>query len=77
MNKHTCLTNHFLIAMPVMNDPNFFRAVAYICEHTEEGAVALFGCWSSACRKAVKPVVEAHDSLLIYPVQYCLLLVEE
>jgi urea transport system substrate-binding protein len=36
----------------------------------EEGVVAVFGCWTSACRKAVKPVVEENDSLLIYPVQY-------
>lgn len=31
---------------------------------------ALFGCWTSACRKAVKPVVESHHQLLFYPVQY-------
>ncbi len=31
---------------------------------------ALFGCWTSACRKAVKPVVERHQHLLFYPVQY-------
>jgi len=31
---------------------------------------ALFGCWTSACRKAVKPVVEKHRHLLFYPVQY-------
>lgn len=30
----------------------------------------LFGCWTSASRKAVKKVVEQHNSLLIYPVQY-------
>lgn len=36
----------------------------------EEGVVALFGCWSSASRKAVLPVVEAANSLLWYPVQY-------
>src|SRR6185312_12180053 len=31
---------------------------------------ALFGCWTSACRKAVRPIVEQHDHLLLYPVQY-------
>lgn len=36
----------------------------------DEGAVALFGCWSSASRKAVLPIVEERDSLLFYPVQY-------
>lgn len=34
------------------------------------GAVALFGCWTSACRKAVKPIVEAADCLLWYPIHY-------
>ncbi|MGE3803621.1 MAG: transporter substrate-binding protein [Gemmataceae bacterium] len=32
--------------------------------------VTIFGCWTSASRKAVKPVVEASDHLLVYPVQY-------
>ncbi len=36
----------------------------------EGGASALFGCWTSASRKAVRPVVEAADHLLWYPVQY-------
>jgi urea transport system substrate-binding protein len=31
---------------------------------------ALFGCWTSACRKAVRPVVEKHRHLMFYPVQY-------
>ncbi|WP_447969453.1 urea ABC transporter substrate-binding protein [Nitrospira sp. M1] len=30
----------------------------------------IFGCWSSANRKAVKPIVEREDQLLWYPVQY-------
>lgn len=34
------------------------------------GATSLFGCWTSASRKAVKPVIEAADSLLWYPVHY-------
>ncbi|CAM3751379.1 urea ABC transporter substrate-binding protein [Roseateles saccharophilus] len=37
---------------------------------TGKQAVALFGCWTSACRKAVKPVVERHRHLLFYPVPY-------
>ena len=35
------LTNHFLIAMPNLADPNFFHTVTYICEHNEEGAMGL------------------------------------
>jgi urea transport system substrate-binding protein len=37
---------------------------------SEEKVCAIFGCWSSAGRKTVKGVVEAHDHLLLYPVQY-------
>lgn len=33
----------------------------------QQGAVALFGCWTSACREAVRPVVEARRHLLFYP----------
>jgi urea transport system substrate-binding protein len=36
----------------------------------EEKVSALFGCWTSACRKAVKPVVERYQHVLFYPVQY-------
>lgn len=31
---------------------------------------ALFGCWTSSCRKSVRQVVEAHHHLLFYPLQY-------
>lgn len=31
---------------------------------------AIFGCWTSASRKAVLPVVEQLNGLLYYPVQY-------
>ncbi|GAA2264279.1 urea ABC transporter substrate-binding protein [Streptomyces ruber] len=37
---------------------------------TDDRVVATFGCWTSASRKAVKPVFERHRSLLFYPVQY-------
>jgi len=36
----------------------------------QEKVVAIFGCWTSASRKAVKPVVEENDHLLLYPLQY-------
>lgn len=35
------LTNHFLVAMPSMQDPYFKRSVIYVCEHNEEGAMGL------------------------------------
>ena len=37
---------------------------------TRDKVQALFGCWTSACRKAVKTVVEKHHHLLFYPLQY-------
>jgi len=37
---------------------------------SQDGVQALFGCWTSACRKAVKTVVEKHHHLLFYPLQY-------
>ncbi len=35
------LTNHFLIAMPQLEDPNFFHSVTYICQHSDEGAMGI------------------------------------
>ncbi len=35
------LVNQFLIAMPGMLDENFARAVVYLCEHSEKGALGL------------------------------------
>lgn len=35
------LTHHFLIAMPGLNDPNFYHTVTYICSHNEEGAMGI------------------------------------
>jgi urea transport system substrate-binding protein len=36
----------------------------------QERVAALFGCWTSSCRKAVLPIVEKYNSQLWYPVQY-------
>jgi len=36
----------------------------------EENVSVVFGCWTSASRKRVRPVFEEHDHLLFYPVQY-------
>ena len=35
------LANHFLIAMPGMEDGVFSRSVIYVCEHSENGALGL------------------------------------
>lgn len=36
----------------------------------QDKVVTVFGCWTSASRKAVLPVFESKDHLLWYPVQY-------
>jgi putative transcriptional regulator len=35
------LTRHFLIAMPTLRDPFFSKALAYVCEHNDQGALGL------------------------------------
>lgn len=35
------LSNHFLIAMPALSDPNFHHTATYICDHNDEGALGL------------------------------------
>jgi putative transcriptional regulator len=34
-------TDHFLIAMPNMTDPNFAGTLTYICDHGEQGALGV------------------------------------
>lgn len=41
MPKATWLTDHFLIAMPAMDDPNFARTVTYVCQHDGDGAMGI------------------------------------
>ena len=36
----------------------------------EDKVAVIFGCWTSASRKSVQPVVEAADHLLLYPMAY-------
>jgi len=35
------LSNHFLIAMPSLADPNFYHTVTYMCDHSEDGAMGI------------------------------------
>ena len=37
----TSLSNHLLIAMPQLADPNFSQTVSLICEHGEKGALGI------------------------------------
>ncbi len=41
MNQSNYLNNQFIIAMPMLADPNFFHTVAYLCQHNEEGALGI------------------------------------
>lgn len=41
MTEHGNLTDHFLLAMPALDDPNFSQSVTYICEHNEDGAMGV------------------------------------
>jgi urea transport system substrate-binding protein len=36
----------------------------------DDGVTVVFGCWTSASRKSVLPIVEAADHLLVYPMAY-------
>ena len=48
--------------------PTFAReADSLIRDHAVS---VIFGCWTSASRKSVLPVVESHDHLLVYPMAY-------
>lgn len=51
------------------SEPRVAAAAAERLISTEH-AVALFGCGSSSCRQAVKPVVETHQHLLFYPLAH-------
>ncbi|MDX2302696.1 MAG: urea ABC transporter substrate-binding protein [Microscillaceae bacterium] len=37
---------------------------------TQEKVSVIFGCWTSASRKTVKPIFEKQNHLLFYPIQY-------
>ena len=41
MSQFQSFRNHFLIAMPHLEDSNFSGTVTYICEHNEEGALGV------------------------------------
>jgi len=51
------------------SDPKAYAALAakLVREHR---VAAIFGCWSSASRKEVLPIVERENALLFYPSQY-------
>lgn len=59
--------------VPVLEDgksdwPTFAEKAKKLID--EDKVSVVFGCWTSASRKAVLPVFEEKDHLLFYPVQY-------
>lgn len=51
------------------SDPRVFAAKAEQLIVSEKVS-ALFACWTSGCRKAVREVVERRQHLMFYPLQY-------
>jgi urea transport system substrate-binding protein len=51
------------------SDPDAF-AVGAEALIVDAKVSVVFGCWTSASRKTVRPIFEKHSHLLLYPVQY-------
>lgn len=58
----------WVIADGASDWPTFAREAERLIR--DEHVAVIFGCWTSACRKGVLPVVEAADHLLVYPMAY-------
>ena len=58
----------WVIADGGSDGPTFARQAESLIR--ERHVTTIFGCWTSASRKSVLPVVESHDHLLIYPMAY-------
>jgi urea ABC transporter urea binding protein len=56
----------------IVNPHSDAKAYAELAEKliAEHKVAAIFGCWSSASRKQVLPIVERDNALLFYPSQY-------
>lgn len=50
------------------DDATFARDARTLIERDKVDVI--FGCWSSSCRKTLRPIVEQDHNLLVYPVQY-------
>ena len=57
-----------VIEDPASDWPSFAKKAKKLIR--SDGVCSVFGCWTSASRKAVLPVFERYDHLLWYPVQY-------
>ncbi|APW47416.1 YqgE/AlgH family protein [Rhodoferax antarcticus] len=61
----TNLTNHFLIAMPSLQDPLFSRSVVYLCEHSHRGALGLV--INKPCEISLKGMFDKLELPLLRP----------
>ncbi|MFC4700327.1 YqgE/AlgH family protein [Glaciecola siphonariae] len=59
MKQITSLQNHFLIAMPALDDQYFSRSVTYILEHNDEGAMGIV--INQPSRMSFKELIEQTD----------------
>lgn len=50
------------------DDHQFFRLAKNLIQN--DNVQTVFGCWTSSCRKTLKPLFEQNDTLLVYPVQF-------
>jgi urea transport system substrate-binding protein len=57
----------WVVADGASDPPTFAREAERL---VEQRVAAIVGCWTSASRKSVLPVVETHDHLLVYPMAY-------
>ena len=57
-----------VVVDPASNWPLYAEKARQLIER--EKVAVIFGCWTSASRRAVKAVVEELNSLLFYPIQY-------
>src|SRR5271156_2630988 len=48
--------------------PTYARKASQLIR--DDKVSVIFGCWTSASRKTVKPIIEQQDHLLIYPMAY-------
>ena len=62
MTEIKSLQNHFLVAMPDLEDPYFSRSLIYICEHNSDGAMGIVVNQPSTMN--VKQLLEQVDSSL-------------
>ncbi|WP_051052555.1 transporter substrate-binding protein [Bradyrhizobium liaoningense] len=57
-----------IVVDPASNYPLFSEKARELID--KEKVVAIFGCWTSASRKAVLPVIKGSNNILFYPAPY-------